>query len=1714
MLDLQRLLSDYDENRFVQAYDWVRPIWPSLDGLSALSVEELVHGGRLAYRVGGYHYRNHLFDLAYEKEPQSPLVQYFARYTNRRRWHILTQLSDYEENTLLKTDCPILQASWLASQATFFASIRNFKRAHELLDRAREFGQERPWISCCTAEVFIQQDKRKEALRAAEEAWQSSLGMPAAASILGKTLTQSGHVDKAARELMAYANTSCQSFEVALVALWYQLAHAEGQQGRDVRSLNEEANELARKLDSMAPLADSITKMRLTIARLDCAFHIGDDEAVAQYTKELKSPFFKAIRKNLKGKKEGSRRILPYRPVYQKRNACVPASVASVLGTFSVHLDEDELANELTYRGTALWRAVYWLREKGFIVRPFLASPDIVCKLIDEGVTFVHTFTGLTASHAVAVIGIDKNAGTMIWHDPDSERWGQILLDRMKEGEEPVGPLAFAVVPKEKAHLLDCLANEHIEAHDTLLAYESALDKASLEEANGILKDFEAKFEDTPFAQRLRARHYLLHGDRHKAIELLEGLLEDYPACLALRMELLHSLRLTRNTARVRQVLKDIVEEKRLPGIRKNETWRYPPTTYVVQYADYVGVRADNFKQAIELLHKALERTPLDATAHHVLGDILWRKGDFEKALISFRVASSLAETDEHYAQAYCNTLRLVGREEEGLNYLRLRVGELGSLLHGGQVYGTLVSTLEDYGYPDEAIDVLENALQARPEDSLLAAFAASFWLRMGRWEEARTSLGVVKEKASLEVYSRAAAYFYHRAGKWRQALEHCQNLLIECPDDLDNCRLYLLLLAQGEGEERVLARALEWSQKYEDHDDFEELLYEQLRNQGKAEQCEKLIRQRLKRNEGDVWAWRELGHILLNNGVFLDGGELETVCDKCRSLSPQAPATVFLLARVCKLRGDTDEAIDLYFSTLEQNPSLLAAYDAIHSLLMDKNQEELQAAYSRMEDCLSRSTEKQLVIRSFVFSKATTLGFDAALDTVEKLRRECPDVPELIETWADLHLHFGSGRRSAKEVIEFLEKALNRFPNHFDLRFSLAHAYKCSGEPEREEAAFAEILRRQPLNSQARLFVAHAKTRNGEAEKALELLKEGTDIQPLDCSLWNGLADFCWDEGLIEEALDVYEKALVKLPRDDDLLESYVSRLSFLGAHDRALAVIDEQLDKFDDRPYLHYLHAQILKHSEHHFRADEVEKSLRRALELDKEFYTAADILAVSLTEQHRYEEARRVMKNFPPMADDGPRQARLAWIRRQSGEKDVARREMCRVVENSPLSQWAWMRLMDWLEEDGVWTEAKEVVHSMPKAFDNDPSMRSRRLELLERAGVKQKELDEEWQRLIDDFPEHETLCLRRIDMLLDRKEYERARSIVDLSSVYHKRSPYLMARKVVVLAGLKDKEKALATALKLWSLPGDDGGWPEQTSWQAIKSACWEREAAEMAHKHVLEGKFLRLAAFHHVSNHLTLEWSTLPQDERDEELTIFLRALEAASWEEGEHRSIFLKALYGRSIISPLFDYWRSNEDDCRENIHLWQAFSFILGHEKYGSSKLVRQWMKDWREHEGAEMWSLTNYLMSLRTMKDDDAVCQELRDLTLHCLRNLKVDDSERLMATTLCEVSLRLHRDEEFIDHVDCFEKVLQEYDENHFYPQDYLWLPDFLPLFRDLLLLEASDSAWSLTRQLSKLMNTDTPPWIVEEWERVLSKNHDFIERKLLMGLLTISRIGKSL
>jgi tetratricopeptide (TPR) repeat protein len=245
----------YDRNLFVGAYQRSKGYWQPSTNLESLSLEELILGGRLATRLGGLRLSRRLLALAHTKNPADPLVRYFTVGVRRRGWDVFDELRAFEADPDLGGDDRELEGAWYAHFALVWAQFRDMARADDCLNHAHELSPRDAWILSCESGVHGYAHRWEAALRAAEQAWEISLGATFAASCLANSLIHLGRTEESAQRL-ATAAESGQSYEVALYACFYLCTLAETLDEGKRHPILDRAGAIAERLSTLAPLAD------------------------------------------------------------------------------------------------------------------------------------------------------------------------------------------------------------------------------------------------------------------------------------------------------------------------------------------------------------------------------------------------------------------------------------------------------------------------------------------------------------------------------------------------------------------------------------------------------------------------------------------------------------------------------------------------------------------------------------------------------------------------------------------------------------------------------------------------------------------------------------------------------------------------------------------------------------------------------------------------------------------------------------------------------------------------------------------------------------------------------------------------------------------------------------------------------------------------------------------------------------------------------------------------------------------------------------------------------------------------------------------------------------------------------------------------------------------------------------------------------------------
>ena len=478
-----------------------------------------------------------------------------------------------------------------------------------------------------------------------------------------------------------------------------------------------------------------------------------------------------------------------------------------------------------------------------------------------------------------------------------------------------------------------------------------------------------------------------------------------------------------------------------------------------------------------------------------------------------------------------------MGREEEGLSWLETRVRTFAASPRAPWPWISWIGALEDFGHPERALDACHKALRNRSSPELLA-FASPFFARMGHWEESETALRQLEAAGHSSFYCRASLEFHRMRGELDAAIGFCEEWSRRHPRDVQPRRQLLELIARRDGARAAFHLAGKWSAEQPGHDQLEELLYAQMDGINVDWRRDLLLARRVRRNPEDGWAWRQLTYSHLD-GYARAGTEkrerlrprIEKLLAHCDRTAPAAPATLGAHAFWSELRGDRAGAVAAGLKTIDEDPGSFFGYKRIWECSAGLQEAERRNVFRQIEAQLLGSHGRLSAARDIIFLVAERFGVAFAEEAVTRWRSHRPNDPEVIYAAVVLLLRYGHGRSDTERAIALLEPAVDHYPYHLGLRFSLAHARRSLGRVDEAEESLREIIRRHPDHYGAYVDLAKICEQKGDLDEGRRLLESAAERDPLNPAVWRSRAGLLIREGSVSDARALIQLGLQRMP-------------------------------------------------------------------------------------------------------------------------------------------------------------------------------------------------------------------------------------------------------------------------------------------------------------------------------------------------------------------------------------------------------------------------------------------------------------------------------------------------------------------------------------------------------------------------------------------------------
>ena len=1416
--------------------------------------------------------------------------------------------------------CP--RAEWLAFEGQVLASMRDLERAMERIEAAETMAPDQPWIAIERSLVELAGDQFERALESARRAlalrpWYAP-GVLATAHCLVLVKRRAEAI-----QLLLDADQRLQSAAVVghLATLQIELG-----QPRDVLASLDRYRELALWREP------ALQQWEASL-RAEALYELGDLKGAREALLEVDSDLHRGFADRL-GQPGVTldRRRLPVGFVPQFHVTCVPASVATVARYWERPVDQGEIADAITYEGTAAMQERLWAEQNGWLAREFTVDWPSARALIDRGVPFLLTTVDAPDAHEQVVIGYDTVQQSFVLRDPSSPVEVVADSESLLESQKATGPRGLVLVPEDRPELLEDLELTESPLHDRLYAIQLALDS---HDRDGAVAERDALARLHPEHRiTLEASRLLAMYDRNvtSLLQCLDRLLELFPSDRGLVLQKVAALREMAPWADRIEWLEQVVEADGFDPVLA--------TSLALELTE--DARHD--RRVERLLRRALVQRPTDPIAVQAWAGQWWVNHDRALALELYRCAACLGEFKEEMAGRYFVAATLGRRQPEALAWLDERATRFAE--RSSQPIQTVFWALSSAGQMEQALEQLERALVLRPEDAELQLFAADVLARIGRFEESDEMLVRARERARTSDWCRTAAAVASYRGEPERSLELWRQVQAAEPMAMDAISAVGQLTTDLQGLDAAVELVGRVAEEFPYFCPVHSMLAEMLRDLDPAA-AEGVVQHVLDVNPNDTWARCELA---LHRARAGDADAALAELDEADRLEPDGPANLIRRGQVLMYLGALDGGVDAYRRAVELAPDYGEGIGYLVAACPDHA--------ARVAECrrLADALEDQAILgEALTDFAAAASGVLEPQELLQQIERLWTSHPEVWQAWSIRTRQLLAMER-IEDATAAAMAATERFPWHALIWVDRAATANGAGDTACEREALRTALTIEPTNAEAARHLARIEKAEGRATEACEILEQAIARCPMDVECLLERALLHADDGTSDRARALLERAVRVDPSRMDVW----SQLSQL--EERPGATLELARSMARERrgsPSQWLVVAELAPDS------GEALEAVQRTLEGDPRSVDAWDLRAELLSGEGRVEEALASCEPEELGANVPARlRARKAWVLAQRGDLDEAVVALQPVLTDEPNYPWAWLQMAEWTralgDADGYLAASQELVRVAP-----EHPMSWAYLGHAREATEDPAAADQAYERALTIAPDFDVVAEALVELRLREGRLEAAEAVLE-AGIADLPPAVVASLRVQVAAARHDTDGALRSVQEMLESPDPV---EDRLADAALSSAEQLGLSAQLVTllDRSLSASPTAAAAF----------WWTRLLCQRGKWRRV-VRRIEALMEAEGAARAALLELLSmagGRGARRVVHSVRRRFGSVCRADDLLWGQMGYALN--AVGDRKATVEWLRDWREREGAEGWMLANLASSLRVLGvlDDAAV-------------------------------------------------------------------------------------------------------------------------------------------
>ena len=1386
-------------------------------------------GGRLVIQLGAPKLGRQLHAAAFRSTPGYPeAVYYHARYRLERfgplsTWQFLRRHPDWSDAP------PELHADWLALNGFVAARLRDFDRAERWLNRADAVSPDRPWPSIERASMYELADRLEDALVAGRRALTLHPWFRPGAQSVAHILIRLSRE----REALDFLTEAAGHLESGLVVA--QLATLQNDLGHHA--------DAARSLDryaELSPLMEPEVVKWLAARRADTTYLLGDHSAAGRFAREAGGDYYTPFAERLESQEparqaeaEASSSPAPATPgrIILPIDLTVgraPPTVYDLLARHWKHPLPNPSADAApTQDGLPDAAERDRAEQAGWVAREFTLTAEAGAALVARGIPFLVALVEAGFSQPRVVVGADSVKGAIFLADPPDLRPTETPVGVIAERFRSTGPRCIALVPASAADRLDGLSLPDATLHDLLHAVQKPLlghDRSAAVTALDRLRAEAPGHRLALFGALAIARY-----DAHpvKIIAAIDALLAVFP----------HDPTFVTAKAAALRELNRVTD--RLAFLEAEGSGSNAEPLLMQSLAQMLLPLPQRQATAERLLRRSVRARPMAAAGYYLLATQWWEHRQFDEAAEVYRFACTLEDREDQFAEAYFRAARVTDQVPEAVRLFQQRAGR--AAVPTPAAARALYSALMDRDEPEQAFASLDQAIRKlhrlvspvekatgdtpppRSEGATAALgdlllFRAECYAGFDRATEAEADLAEARDLVAPTAWHRAAARVARIKPDLSAAVVHTLEVLKADPLLIEAHLSAVALLTETDGRAAARAHLGQACLRFPHSYAIQKLRAEFLSGDPDGD-ADRVLREMLDDCPTDAWALRQRALVLADRKRH---PEALAAATQAGELEPGHPWYYGVMAQVLRRADRAEEAAVVVREGLRRNIDQEPLIGELLQLARGRAEKQDALAFLASELDRQPHTGEGLVAYVALAHQVFT-DPDEHTTLLEWLEDVLDARPDLWQAWS-LVIQQMAALNRLDEAHALVREATGRFPLLAKLWLDRAQVCHALGDPEGRLDSLREAVAVAPGWSPAARELAEALTDADEMDDAVGILRRNAARSPLDPMAHGFLAEWLWEAGESQEALDRAKTALRHEPGYDWAWHGAQLWADRLEAPDEPAGLAREIARDRPGDPRVWLRLARLLHHPRHN---DEVLAALDRVIALDPKNVEAHDLRAERLAEMGRYDEALAAARPTQ-LAADLPfvLQGRMAWVEARRGNYAAAIPPMQALVAVDPKYFWGWHQLAEWYNETGHSQEYLRAAGELVRLQPGHPvalTMRGEaKIQTGDRDGGKADLRD-----ALKSSPNYSPAAAVLFDAHLADQEFRDARQILAVFQE-HLDGPEVAVKQLQLACKTGDMDGAIRAFAEVCEGPGQSP-YPIQAGLNEMRAAGWEERA---------------------------------------------------------------------------------------------------------------------------------------------------------------------------------------------------------------------------------------------------------------------------------------------